>query len=32
VKKISLRINGHPRQVVADSGLLLIDLLRDRHG
>ena len=31
MKKLSLKINGHPRQVVADSDLLLIDLLRDGH-
>ena len=31
MNRINLRINGRSRQVVVDSDLLLIDLLRDRH-
>jgi aldehyde oxidoreductase len=31
LKKITLTINGRPRQVVADPDLLLIDLLREGH-
>ena len=31
MNRINLKINGRSRQVVVDSGLLLIDLLRDRH-
>jgi len=31
VKRVSLRINGRPKQVVAGPDLLLIDLLREGH-
>ena len=31
MQKVSLKINGRWKQVVADSDLLLIDLLRERH-
>jgi len=32
MKKINLKVNGSPRQVVADPNLALIDMLRDVYG
>ena len=32
MRKIQLKINGHPRQVVTDDKMVLLDLLRDGYG